>query len=226
MFRLAILLLMLALAAPAMCAEAKWPDGYTLYRGDPAAASPDGRYDVIVPSEAGYEKGERCKLVDKKAGTIVGTIEHGYYWQDPDTHPSHASLSAQWAKAGDGWLCLALFDGKWEPQDLALLSVGNGAYAETDLWDLIQKETTKAFNGKIPDHAYNDQIGFVLAETAVKLVDAGHVEVKATADSNPKEDGSRTRYTCPVTLTYDVAAKKLALTTGKLEVQKAEPAGQ
>ena len=223
MLKLALALTLLTLTA-ARAAEVQWPAGYTLYRGEPAATSPDGRYDVIVPSNEGYEKGARCKLVDRKAGTIVGTIEHGYFWQDPDTHPSNASIAAQWAKAGDGWVCLLDFDGKWEPNDLAILEVGPGArYAETDLWPLVEKETSGAFKGKIPDHAYNDELAFVHAGTEAKLVDAAHVEIKATVDSNPKEDGSRTRYTCPVTLKYDATAKKLALTTGKLEVQKAEP---
>ncbi|MBI4860704.1 MAG: hypothetical protein HY815_10655 [Candidatus Riflebacteria bacterium] len=180
----------------------------------------------IIPNYDGYRKGDRCRLVNLKTGTVVHQIEHGEYWTDL----SHGGISPSWKRDPahpGGWHCVVEFFGKWQPRNVTLLEIGPGSRCvETDIWALVESDTARRFRGTIPDRSFNDYYAFMLTETQIQWEGAEAFVIKAILDSNPKDLTDKPKHSCQVTARYDVRRHSLKVTTGKLEVRKAPPSGR
>lgn len=203
-----------------------WPAGFTLYAAE-NVRSPDGRLGFLVPSGDGYDRGDRCQLVELETGKSLHNIQNGEYWREgEDSGLSHGGVEPLWqpGPGGQGWTCVVHFPGKWQPRNLTLLEIdAAGKTVETDLWAMVGKGAAEKLRGLIPDKAFNENHAFLLTEMTFAMDGPSRVKITALADSNPKDDLPLPRDTATVAATFDLGTRQLSLEVGKVEHRAAVP---
>ena len=188
-------LLNVALAEPA--ATVDWPDGYVVYE---KAASPDGRYGVLVPTMEAWEKDESLSeadyLADIKNHRVLGKIDKVEYFE----HQNHRGLQAFWDSQSS--VCIVENHGRYGADSISVLEINDSSFAQTEIGDRIQK----SLDGAMKKQAHTEMGGYV--SPYFRFGTDRKVRVRALSQNNPKQFDAVKTYYALFQGTFDVGAKK------------------
>jgi len=168
----------------------KIPEGFLVPR---ETLSPNGRYGVLTPDFAHYQKESRGQnvLLNTELDTMIAKIDAESWFKDPRTNMNYASPSPRWS--ADGMVLAWLIEGKWSPLALTILKIEDGGLAwQTDLIPKVQQEIlsrTRAATPIMYDMAKQENTG-----NGTAYPDGFVVDIK------PPDSGFTLPLTCVVTL--------------------------
>jgi hypothetical protein len=120
------------------------------------AASPDGRYGVLVPTMEAWEKDESLSeanyLADVKNHRVLGKIDKVDYFE----HHNHRGLEVFWALQSN--VCIIENDGRYGADSISVPEINDSSFAQTEIGDRIQKSLDGAM--KKQAHRRNGRICF------------------------------------------------------------------
>jgi uncharacterized protein YecT (DUF1311 family) len=195
-------LLNVALAEPA--ATVDWPDGYVVYE---KAASPDGRYGVLVPTMEAWEKDESLSeanyLADVKNHRVLGKIDKVDYFE----HQNHRGLEVFWALQSN--VCIIENDGRYGADSISVLEINDSSFAQTEIGDRIQK----SLDGAMKKQAHTEMGGYV--SPYFRFGTDRKIRVRALSQNNPKQFDDVKTYYGLFQGTFDLSAKKWSVSDAR-----------
>lgn len=175
-----------------------WPDGYVVYEN---TASPDGRYDVLVPTMEAWEKDESLSqanyLADLKNHRVLGKIDSADYFE----HQNHRGLEAFWAPQSS--VCIVENDGRFGADSISVLEINDSSFAQTEIGDRIQKSLDAAMKKQAHDHEMAGDVS-----PYFRFGTDRKVRVRALSQNNPKQFDDVKTYYALFQGAFDVAVKK------------------
>ena len=197
--------LSLNVALSETAAAVNWPDGYVVYEN---AASPDGRYGVLVPTMEAWEQDESLSeanyLADIKNHRVLGKIDKVDYFE----HQNHRGLEVFWAPHSS--VCVVENDGRYGADSISVLEISDSSFAQTEIGDRIQK----SLDGAMKKQAHAPEMAGDVSPYFRFGTDR-KVRVRALSQNNPKQFEDVKTYYALFQGTFDVAAKKWTVTDAR-----------
>jgi uncharacterized protein YecT (DUF1311 family) len=205
--RVLILLVALALnlSASGTVAAGDWPKDYVVRE---SSESPDGRYAVLVQSmDAATEQEDNessVYLADVKSHTTLGNIDKVDYFE----HQNHRGLEVFWAP--DSSYCVVENDGRYGVDTISILEIKASSFVQTEIDDRVQKSLDGAMKKQSHDSEMAGEVS-----PHFRLGTDRKVRVRALSQNNPKQFEDVKTYYALFQGTYDLTAKKWAVTDAR-----------